>query len=480
MSDFTMPSLGADMDSGTLVEWLVKPGDVVHRGDVVAVVDTAKSAVDVEIYTTGVVEQLLVRPGQQVPVGTPLARILDEATIPPVPPEPPLPVEPAVPPPALPRPRPPAPPVPLPEPAPPEPAGPPPPEEPPLPPPPPGPTELPGPPALVVSPVVRHLAERLGVGLAGIAGTGPGGRITRHDVERAAAGRQPAHLRASPYARRKAAELGVDLVAVRGSGPGGAVRVRDLLASAALPAAAASPAAPRAAALPAAHPSAAVDRLAAMRKATAALMSRSKREIPHYYLSTTLDVSAAQDWLRATNERRPVGERLLFAALALRAVVLAAGEVPEMNGHWVDDGFRPAPAVQLGVAVSVRGGGLVAPAIRDADQLSLDELMARLRDVGRRARTGALRSSELCDPTITVTNLGDLGVESVYGVIYPPQVALVGLGRVIERPWTVGGLLGVRPVLTVTLAADHRASDGHRGGLFLTAITRHLASPEEL
>jgi pyruvate dehydrogenase E2 component (dihydrolipoamide acetyltransferase) len=217
-----------------------------------------------------------------------------------------------------------------------------------------------------------------------------------------------------------------------------------------------------------------------MRKATAALMSRSKREIPHYYLSTTLDVSAAQDWLRATNERRPVGERLLFAALALRAVVLAAGEVPEMNGHWVDDGFRPAPAVQLGVAVSVRGGGLVAPAIRDADQLSLDELMARLRDVGRRARTGALRSSELCDPTITVTNLGDLGVESVYGVIYPPQVALVGLGRVIERPWTVGGLLGVRPVLTVTLAADHRASDGHRGGLFLTAITRHLVSPEEL
>ena len=151
-----------------------------------------------------------------------------------------------------------------------------------------------------------------------------------------------------------------------------------------------------------------------------------------------------------------------------------------MNGHWVDGGFRPAPAVHLGVAVSVRGGGLVAPAIRDADQLSLDELMTRLRDVARRTRAGALRSSELSDPTITVTNLGDLGVESVQGVIYPPQVALVGLGRVVDRPWAVGGLLGVRPLLTVTLAADHRASDGHRGGLFLTAITRHLESPEEL
>ena len=157
-----------------------------------------------------------------------------------------------------------------------------------------------------------------------------------------------------------------------------------------------------------------------MRKTTGTLMARSKREIPHYYLSTTLDVSAAQDWLRATNDRRPVSERLLFAALALRAVILAAREVPEMNGQWVDDEFRPAPAVHLGVAVSVRGGGLIAPAIRDADQLSLDELMKRLRDVGRRARTGALRSSELSDPTITVTNLGDLGVESVFGVIYPP------------------------------------------------------------
>jgi pyruvate dehydrogenase E2 component (dihydrolipoamide acetyltransferase) len=209
-------------------------------------------------------------------------------------------------------------------------------------------------------------------------------------------------------------------------------------------------------------------------------MARSKREIPHYYLSTTIDVTNAQDWLRAENERRPVSERLLFAAIALRAVVLAAGEVPEMNGHWVDGDFRPAGTVHLGVAVSLRGGGLIAPAIRNAEGLTVDELMARLRDVGRRARTGTLRASELSDPTITVTNLGDQGVDSVYGVIYPPQVALVGLGRLTERPWAVDGLLGVRPVLTVTLAADHRASDGHRGSLFLAAISRHLDRPEEL
>lgn len=106
--------------------------------------------------------------------------------------------------------------------------------------------------------------------------------------------------------------------------------------------------------------------------------------------------------------------------------------------------------------------------------------MADVRDLAARARAGRLRSSELSDPTITVTNLGDQGVEVVHGVIYPPQVALVGFGKVTERPWAVGGLLGVRPVVTTTLAADHRVSDGHRGALFLRAIDQLLQRPEEL
>jgi pyruvate dehydrogenase E2 component (dihydrolipoamide acetyltransferase) len=112
--------------------------------------------------------------------------------------------------------------------------------------------------------------------------------------------------------------------------------------------------------------------------------------------------------------------------------------------------------------------------------LNLDELMAKLRDLIMRARSGKLRSSELSDPTITVTNLGEQGVPAVYGVIYPPQVALVGFGKIVERPWASGGLLGVRPVMTATLAADHRASDGHRGGIFLAAIDRLLQEPEKL
>jgi pyruvate dehydrogenase E2 component (dihydrolipoamide acetyltransferase) len=185
-------------------------------------------------------------------------------------------------------------------------------------------------------------------------------------------------------------------------------------------------------------------------------------------------------WLGSENLKRPLAQRLLPAALLLKAAALAVREVPEVNGFWIDDGFRGSDAVHLGVAISLRSGGLVAPAIHHADLLGLDDLMAALRDLVMRARGGLLRGSELSDPTITVTNLGEQGVSTVFGVIYPPQVALVGFGAIVERPWAVGGLLGVRPIVTASLAADHRASDGHRGGRYLAAINRLLQQPEQL
>jgi len=217
-----------------------------------------------------------------------------------------------------------------------------------------------------------------------------------------------------------------------------------------------------------------------MRRAIAAAMARSKREIPHYYLSLDVDVGPASAWLETENARRPVTERVLFAALLLKATALAARELPEMNGFFVEGAFRPAAEVHVGVAISLRQGGLVAPAIHDTDHKSLVEIQADLKDLVARVRAGRLRSSEMTDPTLTVTNLGDQGVASVFGVIYPPQVALVGFGRVLERPWASGGMLGVRPVITTTLSADHRASDGHRGGIFLAALARRLQKPEEL
>jgi pyruvate dehydrogenase E2 component (dihydrolipoamide acetyltransferase) len=217
-----------------------------------------------------------------------------------------------------------------------------------------------------------------------------------------------------------------------------------------------------------------------MRRAIGDLMARSKREIPHYYLSTTIDLAAAGSWLAEQNGQRDVANRLVTAALLLKATALAVHTVPEVNGWWVDGGLTNDEHVHLGVAVALRSGGLVTPAILDADTLDLDALMARLRDLVGRARSGRLKQTEMTAGTLTVTNLGDQGVESVLGVIYPPQVALVGFGAIAERPWAVDGMLAVRPVLTATLAADHRASDGARGARLLELLDRALQHPEEL
>jgi pyruvate dehydrogenase E2 component (dihydrolipoamide acetyltransferase) len=437
-----MPALGADMTSGTLLEWRVKPGDAVKRGDIVAVVDTSKAEIEVEIFEDGVIDELLVAEGAKVPVGTALATVRAGAEAGAQPPQA------AAPPPAE------AaeagtPPIP--------PAGPAETPPPPSPSPPPAPAPVPPPPAfstpphehrLRVSPLARRAAEELGVDLAAVAGSGPGGAITRDDVERAAAGGTVERGEPAPAAPASAA-------------PG--------------PSASGAPATSPAA--PAAEPG---DRALAMRQAIGALMARSKREIPHYYLQTQIDMSRALAWLAEENLRRPMAERLLPSALLLRATAKATAATPALNGFWVDEAFHPGEGVHLGVAISLRGGGLIAPALHDADRMTVDEVMAGLRDLVARARAGRLRGSEMSDPTITVTNLGEQGVDLVHGVIYPPQVALVGFGAVRERPWAVDGMIGVRPIVTATLAADHRASDGHAGGRFLTLIDHELQRPEEL
>ena len=270
----------------------------------------------------------------------------------------------------------------------------------------------------------------------------------------------PGRIKISPAARRRAEELGVDLTALKPSGTHAAVSIADvdLAARAAAP----------------------VDRQAAMRAAIAAAMSRSKREIPHYYLATGINAERALGWLEQRNAAVPIGERILFAALELKAVALALRETPELNGFYEAGAFRPGTGMHLGVAISLRGGGLVAPALHDADRLSLADLMAQLKELLQRARGGQLRSSEMSDPTITVTNLGDLGVETVFGVIYPPQVALVGLGRALTKPLVIDGAIAPARVLRATLSADHRVSDGMRGARFLIELDRLFQQPELL
>jgi pyruvate dehydrogenase E2 component (dihydrolipoamide acetyltransferase) len=286
-------------------------------------------------------------------------------------------------------------------------------------------------------------------------------------------------LRISPSARQRARELGVDPRMIQGTGRGGAITREDVERAAANRTTDQTPAKTTSVAPPV-KPDGSGDRNLRMRQAIAAAMARANREIPHYYLSTTVDMKAALDWLTRDNEQRPVTDRLLYGVLLLKATALALREVPELNAFWQDD--RPAlqKSIHPGVAVSMRGGGLIAPAIHDADRKSLTDLMRELRDLVARVRAGGLRSSELTDPTITVTNLGEQGVEAVYGVIYPPQVALVGFGKVVERPWCVDGQVLPRPTIIATLAGDHRATDGHRGSVFLAAVNRLLQEPQRL
>lgn len=389
MGEFRMPSVGADMEAGTLISWLVKVGDTVHRGDLMAEIETDKGLVEVEVFEDGVVEKLLLEPGQRVPVDTVLAviasappsRSTTSAQAPPPATEPRDPVRP---------------------------------EEPPR--------------RGLISPRARRLAAEKGVDVAKVVGSGPHGAIEAADIEQAAA--------------QQAARAKLPIVA-----------------------------GPQATAL--APPD-------GMRRAIAAAMSRSNREIPHYYLKTRIDLQRALQWMQARNATLPLAQRLLPVALLARAAVLALAEVPELNGFWVDDQFRPQSSVHLGFAVGLKKGGLLVPALRDAEKKNLDELMAALADLIERARRGRLHSSELGEATITLTSLGDRGVEEVFGVIYPPQVALIGLGVIRDQPWAVEGMLGVRPVVCATLAGDHRATDGRQGARFLEVLERLLQEPEKL
>ncbi|MCL7465686.1 dihydrolipoamide acetyltransferase family protein [Phaeovulum sp. NW3] len=396
MSLFTMPSLGADMEDGRLVEWLVKPGDRVAKGDVVAVVETQKGAIEIEIFAAGEVAELLAEPGQQLPVGAPLARLTEAGA-----PAAPAPQAPALqaPPPAPPVPTPP--PAPAPAPVAPEPRG-----------------------AVLASPAARARMAELGIALA--VGSGPGGAVLLADVERQAQAKAPTE----PTPPGPKGKPGLDM--------------------------------------------------AEMRRAIAAAMARAKRDIPHYYLTHDIDLQTAQDWLTARNADRTPDQRLLMGALLIRATVRALARYPELNGRYEAEPYAPAPAVHCGLAIALRGGGLIAPAILNAETRDTDALMDAMRDLVARTRAGRLRNSELTQGTITVSSLGETGVDALLGVIYPPQVALIGFGTPRVKPMIHDGRVQPRLAVTVSLAADHRVSDGRRGAAFLAEIDRLLQEPDHL
>jgi len=402
-----MPSLGAGMEDGTLMEWKVKEGDTIKKDQVIAEVESDKGVIEVEVFEDGVIDKLLVEPGTKCKVETPIALIRgeDESTeslqkaleaetgkdaVSKVSGEP---------------------------------------------------KKIKKASVKAEEPVKTKVAEAEEIS----------GTVQEHDIK------------ISPAARKKAEELGVDLnlLAAHAEGKIGIDEVEAAAASK----------------VKQVKKRSGSD---SMRQAIAAAMSRSNSEIPHYYLSTSINMTPALEWLEAQNSKRSIKERILPAALTIRAVVKALQAVPELNGFWQDDALQMKEEINPGVAIAKRTGGLVTPALLSAEKMDLDQTMEAFRDLITRTRSGKLRSSEITKQTIVITNLGDLGVEEVYGVIYPPQVAIVGLGRMMDAPWVEGDAIAIRKVMQATLAGDHRATDGRTGALFLNKLNAFLQKPEEL
>lgn len=389
MIEFLMPSLGADMEDGTLIEWRKKPGDSVKRGDIIAEVDTQKGLIEIEVFEEGTLAELLIKEGTKVPVGTVMALINPSEIALETKKEKPIPLQP------------------------------------------------------IEEKKVPALSEEI-------------------------------HQKVSPLARRIAAENNIDLSLIKGTGEEGAITKEDveLAISQQL-----EPQKSIGIEIPV--PEKISTPVETIRAAVAAAMSKSNREIPHYYLQKKIDMTLATAWLLEANKKRAVKDRLLPAVLLIKAVAKSLQDFPDLNAVW-ENGLQPKKEINIGFVVSLRDGGIIVPALHQANVKTVDEIMAALNDIIPRARALKLRSSELSDSTITITNIGQDGVETVYGVIYPPQVAIIGFGSVSEEPFAANGMLGIRSVLHVTLAGDHRATDGITGSRFLVALDKNLQNPESL
>ena len=397
MSEFLMPSLGADMESAILMEWHVKEGDTVKKGQVIAEVETSKGVIEIEVFEDGVIEKLLVEEESECEVGKVLALILTND-------------------------------------------------------------------ANDANATVKEVqAANDEIEL-------PKTEQTTKIKEELT--QQEERIKISPAARKKADELGVDISTI--TPKNGVIQLNQIEKRASVK-----------------IESSTVEKTKkkkekksssndAMRQAIAAAMSISNAEIPHYYLSTSINMTPAIDFLEQLNKERSIEDRILPVALLIRAVVKALKDVPQLNGFWQDNTHQISKEIHPGIAIALRKGGLMTPALLNADVMSLDETMSSLSDLITRTRRAKLRSSEMIAQTITITNLGDLGVESVYGVIYPPQLAVIGLGAIIDAPWAEGDTLSVRKVMQATIAGDHRATDGRTGAMFLDKLNYYLQQPKDL
>jgi pyruvate dehydrogenase E2 component (dihydrolipoamide acetyltransferase) len=429
MPDVFMPRLSDTMEEGVLSQWVKHEGDQVSKGDVLAVIETDKAAMDMEAYDEGVLTKILVAEGASVPIGTPIAVIgeaVTETAAPSPVPAPDQTERAVVPPPPAPAP-----------PAVASPAG-----------------------RLPASPLARKLARERGIDLATVPGGGPGGRIVRADIEQAARQRGAAPL------PQPAAATGPERPAP-GTPPAAA-----LAAVTPQPAlAATTPMAPAADAeeIP----------LTTVRRLTAQRLAASAREAPHFYLT----VVAAADQLLAfraqANGRRGADVKITVTDLLTRACATALTAHPEVNASWDDTRILRHRQVNIGVAVAI-DDGLIVPVIRDADRKTLTEIAREAHDLTARARARRLTPDELAGGTFTISNLGMYGIRQFTAVINPPQAAILAVGEAVRQPVVQGDQVTIATTMTLTLSIDHRAVDGATAAGFLTRLKELIEQPLDI
>lgn len=462
--DIKMPALSPTMEEGTLAKWLVKVGDTVSSGDVMAEIETDKATMEFEAVDEGVIAEILIEEGTEgVKVGAVIARLAVEG-------EEAAPAAEA-------------------------------------------PAEAPAADGPAATPTARKLAEANGIDLASLTGTGPKGKITKEDVEAAiakgggapvapppapapapaaAAPAAPAasgeRIIASPLAKRIAADKGIDLAQVKGTGPNGRIVKEDVenftpsaAAPAAAPAAAASTPAP--AATPAPAPAIeggapfAEEKLSGVRKVIARRLTESKQTVPHFYLTIDIRLDPLLELRSQLNKSlEPDGVKLSVNDLLIKALARALMRVPQCNVSFHGDTLRRYSRADISVAVAAPSG-LITPVITNADTKGLAAISTEMKALAAKARDGKLMPHEYQGGTASLSNLGMFGIKQFDAVINPPQGMILAVGAGQQQPYVVNGAIEVATVLHASGSFDHRAIDGADGAQLMESLKQLIENP---
>jgi len=426
--DITMPALSPTMETGTLSKWLIKVGDRVKPGDVIAEIETDKATMEVEAVDEGVVTDILVPEGaEEVKVNAVIARLAEEGEeAAPAPKPTPVPANPpATPPSQGTEPTVSAPPSPLPV------------------------KEVAGAGGVrhVASPLARRLAQISGVDLAAVKGTGPNGRIVKADVEAATGGSAAAPAATSAAASAAAAS-----------------------AAAVAPPPAAAPLAPTEVPFE-------TVKLSNMRKTIARRLTESKQTVPHFYLTVDVRLDAMLK-LRADLNKALEGQGIKLSVndLLVKALGLALVQVPDANVSFAGDHLRKFSRADVSVAVAIPGG-LITPVIRDSANKRLSQIATEMKDLAARAKEGKLQPPEYTGGTASISNLGMYGIKQFDAVINPPEGLILAVGAGEKRPYVVDDALAIATVMSATGSFDHRAIDGAVGAEFMSAFKSLVENP---